>query len=200
MRPSAKIKILVLRGIGILSLLLMLAFSLQFLATAVRSVTDGGTIRQSLYDPIIREAATRHGIPPDLVRAVIRQESGFQPRVVGNVGEIGLMQITPNAARDWCTAHGVEYRFRGMLSDPRFNIEVGTWYLARGLKRWQGFKDAEVMALVEYNAGRKRALDWAPEEPGGNALDNVEISSTKAYIINILGYRDLYAGKGGQKR
>lgn len=200
MKRSKATVVFFLRGLILLSLPLLLLLSLRYLVKSVRSVVLAGAAREALYEPIIREAADRHGIAPDLVRAVIRQESGFQPRRVGNDGEIGLMQITPNAARDWCAAHGLDYRFWGMLSDPRFNIEVGTWYLARGLRRWHDFKDADVMALAEYNAGRKRALKWAPGDPGGNALGNVEFSSTKAYIINVLGYRDAYARKSDPQR
>jgi len=152
----------------------------------------------SLYKTMIEEAASRHSVSPDLVRAVIRQESEFRPRMIGGVGELGLMQITPNAARDWYRAHGREYRFRGLLLDPRLNIEIGTWYLARGLRYWEEYSDADVLALAEYNAGRRRVRQWAPDDPRENAIDSVGFSSTKAYIIRILGYRDLYAQESGK--
>lgn len=162
----------------------------------VAHLNQAGELEKQFED-IALEASARHAVSPDLVKAVIRQESGFQPRRVGAAGEIGLMQVTPIAARDWCEAHGVPYRFRGMLSDPRFNIEIGTWYLARGLRRWQEFRDADVLALAEYNAGRSRAIKWAPEDPVENALGNVGFSSTKAYITRILEYRDFYAQETG---
>ncbi|MDT8391449.1 MAG: lytic transglycosylase domain-containing protein [Lentisphaeria bacterium] len=149
----------------------------------------------ALYSGMIEEAADRHGVAPNLIRGVIRQESGFQPRVVGGAGEIGLMQITPVAAKDWCAAHGVDYRFRGWLCDPRFNIEVGTWYLARGLRRWEAYDDKEVLALAEYNAGRGRVKRWLPDDPSEKAIGGIGFSSTKAYITRILKFRDMYDQK-----
>lgn len=150
----------------------------------------------ALYDEMIEEAAARNGVPPNLIRGVIRQESGFQSRVVGGAGEIGLMQITPIAAKDWCAAYGVEYRFRGWLCDPRFNIEVGTWYLGRALRRWEPYEDKEVLALAEYNAGRGRVNQWLPAHPSEKAIDGIGFSSTKAYITRILKFRDMYDQKG----
>lgn len=149
----------------------------------------------ALYDDMIEEAADRYSVNPNLIRGVIRQESGFQSRAVGDAGEIGLMQITPIAAKDWCAAHGVKYRFRGWLCDPRFNIEVGTWYLARALRQWDGYEDKEVLALAEYNAGRGRAKRWLPDHPSEKAIDGIGFSSTKAYITHILKFRDMYDQK-----
>lgn len=149
----------------------------------------------ALYDAMIEEAADRYAVAPNLIRGVIRQESGFQSRAVGAAGEIGLMQITPIAAKDWCAAHGIEYRFRGWLCDPRFNIEVGTWYLARALRRWDSYADKDVLALAEYNAGRTRARKWSPGNPSEKAIDGIGFSSTKAYIKHILKFRDRYDQK-----
>ncbi len=178
-----------------------IALAIILLATAavLRHLLQANQARRHAFDSIIVEAANRHGVAPALVWAVIRQESDFDPRRVGGKNEIGLMQITPNATRDWATAHARDYRFRGQLADPRFNIEVGTWYLAKGLKRWHDYRDAEVLALAEYNAGRVRALRWAPENPQENALERVGISSTKAYITKILDYRGHFRPKRDSK-
>jgi soluble lytic murein transglycosylase len=144
------------------------------------------------FEDLINEAARRHGISACLVKSVIRQETGFRPWQVGKAGEIGLMQLTLPAVRDWETMTGGNCRHPGLLFDPRLNIEVGSWYLSRALRRWGDYRDAEVMALAEYNAGRARALEWAPESVGDPALGRVRFPGTKDYIRNVMRYCENY--------
>ncbi|OPZ25059.1 MAG: Soluble lytic murein transglycosylase precursor [Lentisphaerae bacterium ADurb.BinA184] len=148
--------------------------------------------RYTAYDAIIEDAARRQSLSPSLVRAVIRQESDFHYWRIGRAGEIGLMQVTGPAVADWERATGNRCRFRGKLFDARLNIEVGTWYLARALRRWSRYRDAEVLALAEYNAGYSRARKWAPADPREPALPAVAFPSTRTYISNVLAYREAF--------
>jgi soluble lytic murein transglycosylase-like protein len=93
------------------------------------------------YDPIIQEHAARHSLRPDLVRAVIQVESGFNPRARSPKGAMGLMQLMPETAREL----GVVDAY-----DPVDNIRGGTAYLRRLIDRYQG---NEELALAAYNAG-----------------------------------------------
>jgi hypothetical protein len=108
--------------------------------------TDEGDFRLPQWDkaalePFIQEAAALHGLPPDLIRAVIQTESRFNPMAVSRVGAQGLMQLMPKTARHM----GIEDPF-----DPRQNILGGTKYLSRLLER---FKGNTARALAAYNAG-----------------------------------------------
>ncbi len=89
----------------------------------------------------IREAAERFGVDPDLIRAVILQESGGDPRARSRKGARGLMQILDGTAREL----GLRRPF-----DPRENILAGTRYLADLLERNGGDL---ALALASYNAG-----------------------------------------------
>jgi len=92
-------------------------------------------------EPIIQEAASLHGVDPDLVKAIIQTESRFNPRATSGVGAQGLMQLMPNTAK----AVGIEDPF-----DPRQNIFGGVKYLSQMLERYDG---NTALALAAYNAG-----------------------------------------------
>jgi len=144
------------------------------------------------FDALIAEAAQRHAVDPALVKAVIKQESRFDPDVRGKAGEIGLMQVGALAVKDWEVAHGRSVGRLANLFDPRLNIEVGTWYLSRALQQWAHREEQDVVALVQYNAGRQWALKVAGEREI-IVLQDVPIASTRQYISNVRKYRTQYA-------
>ena len=96
---------------------------------------------ESKYDDLIREHARQNGLSPDLVRAVIRAESGFNPHAISPKGAMGLMQLMPATAREL----GVTNPFH-----PAENIRGGAVYLARLLARYDQKLE---LALAAYNAG-----------------------------------------------
>lgn len=134
------------------ALLLLAAFDLQ----AKEPLKN----REKKYEKRISISAAEHGVDPMLIKAIIFTESTFRPGMVGKDGEIGLMQIRLAAAKDWAKAKGVTPPTKEDMHDPDLNIEIGTWYIARALKRWYDNPDFLRLALAEYNAGRTRLLQW----------------------------------------
>ncbi len=124
----------------------------------------------SKYEDLIREHADRHGVSPDLVRAVIQAESGFNPRAVSPKGAMGLMQLMPATAREL----GVANPFH-----PDDNIRAGTFYLATLLAR---FDQDVVRALAAYNAGAGRVDQYNGVPPYRETQDYVKkiTAATKA--------------------
>lgn len=116
--------------------------------------------RELKYEKIIETSAAKHGVDPMLVKAIIFTESSFCPQKVGKDGEIGLMQIRHAAAADWAESKGVKQPTPEEMYQPELNIEIGTWYITRALRRWYKNPDFLRMALAEYNAGRSRLLEW----------------------------------------
>jgi len=73
------------------------------LAPGWYSAYDRASMKKSAvkYTPLIEEIAARHGVSPNLVKALIWKESCFNEKAVGSHGEVGLMQIMPGAITEW---------------------------------------------------------------------------------------------------
>ncbi len=139
------------------------------------------------YPRLIEQAARKHGVDSRLIKAVIYQESRFDREARGHAGEIGLMQLMPNAAvTDWARYHKVDVPANGLLFEPGLNIEIGTWYLAQGLKRWKRYRCCTELTLCQYNAGESRAENWKPENFDGEVIDRIKIESTRSYVMSVM--------------
>ena len=151
--------------------------------------------REKFYDALILKAAERHNVRPTLIKALINRESKFIASARGSVGEYGLMQIRSMVADDWTRAQKQDsFGNPDQLLNPEVNIEVGTWYLSKALKKWKDYKECDILALAQYNAGGGTVLKkkWAPRHKDGSALELISFPGTKAYIIAILEFEKEY--------
>lgn len=93
------------------------------------------------YEDIILELSRKSRVRPELIKAVIRVESGFNQKAVSAKGARGLMQVMP--------VHAGPYKIEDPF-DPRQNITAGAMYLGKLIKRYDGNLN---LALAAYNAG-----------------------------------------------
>ncbi|MGF1677704.1 MAG: transglycosylase SLT domain-containing protein [Candidatus Methylacidiphilales bacterium] len=153
------------------------------------------TDEEGKFHPHILAASRQHRVPKELIKAVIWKESRFNSNAHGGADERGLMQVTPAAGMDWAKAERVENFDPDDLFDVRVNIQAGTWYLARALKRWSEADDPLPFALAEYNAGPVHARRWAD---AAGRLDSVlfcqkvDFPTTRQYIQDVVQRREYY--------
>lgn len=148
------------------------------------------------YDEMIGLSAARQGVDFYLVKALIFEESWFRPDIRGSAGEVGLMQITMAAARDFSDHKGFPPFSEARLLEPELNIEIGCWYLRQSLDRYRGSPAPTLFALLRYNAGEARADAWlqsamAKPAPSGVSderyyLSLVDFPTTREYVRRIL--------------
>jgi Transglycosylase SLT domain len=117
------------------------------------------------YADLIRRAAERHALAPELIESIIRAESNFEPRAVSPKGAKGLMQLMPATAR----LLGVRNVF-----DVRQNIDGGVRHLRYLMERFSG---NVTLAVAAYNAGDEVVSRY------GGVPPYVE---TQAYVTRVL--------------
>jgi soluble lytic murein transglycosylase-like protein len=110
-------------------------------AERVRATRYVTAAQSRLYDQLIRDHAALNGVRPDLVKAVVQVESGYDPYAKSPKGAMGLMQLMPAT----CRKYGVKNAF-----NPVENVGAGVAYLRDLLDRYQ---NDETLALAAYNAG-----------------------------------------------
>ena len=145
--------------------------------------------RREIAEAVARYAL-KHKVPVKLVDAVIARESSFDPRAVGKAGEIGLMQLMPpgkpGAAEEWARVHNVKCPSREKLFNIDTNVNIGVWYLGRALKKWEKYRCAEALALIEYNGGHKYSALCKPESFDGDVISRIGNKAVRQYVTDIL--------------
>ncbi|HET9531360.1 MAG TPA: transglycosylase SLT domain-containing protein [Blastocatellia bacterium] len=167
------------------------------------------------YDDMIVEVARKYGLDPPLVKAIVYEESFFNPRAQSSQNAVGLMQITPIVVQEWMEARrsrtlaeslsGVralqsqneEISLEEALSDPAVSLHVGCWYLQTLLNRYGDERDPLPVALAAYNAGPSNVERWAPDADRSalsreEFIARIEFPVTRSYVQKIIERYDNY--------
>lgn len=137
----------------------------------------GGTgIFTSAYDEYFALAAATYQVSEDLLKAMAKAESDFDPDCVSSAGAIGIMQLMPDTA----ASLGVTDPY-----DPKQNIMGGADYISQQLDRFAAYPNGVELAIAAYNAGPDAVIRAGYQIP--------QNEETPAYVQNVLGY----LGEGG---
>jgi soluble lytic murein transglycosylase-like protein len=148
----------------------------------------------------VERQASRRGLDPYLVWALMRQESGFDPFAVSPARAHGLMQLLPETARrvaadDGAPAPGVEDLF-----DPAVNVRLGTAYLAALARQ---FDAKPALMLAAYNAGENAASRWQRQGATWETdelIESISYRETRDYVKKVLRNRANYERLYGPAR
>jgi|GEM_PF-2684190 len=153
------------RKISVTGIILLVLFAGKVFA---RPPVSGGEV---YYEEVIQELSSIYGVSPAIVKAVIKAESGFNPKEKSSKGAAGLMQLMPRTAR--CL--GVKD-----IWDVRQNIRAGIIHLKNLLQYYNGDL---TLALAAYNAGSGRVKNYRGVPP---------FNETRQYIHNVRKYYRQY--------
>lgn len=142
------------------------------------------------YEPALRKAAAENKVDPMLVAGLIRQESAFDASVISYAGAIGLMQVLPKTGP--VLARRLRLRYSNdQLSDPEYNLQLGTLYLGDLL----GTFGTPEEALAAYNAGEDRVVSWTSKqkfEDMAEFVESIPFTQTREYVQIVLRNADVY--------
>jgi len=143
------------------------------------------------YPVQVMENCARHGVPPHLAYAMIREESRFDSDAVSRVGALGLMQIMPETGR-WVARELELYGWNeGDLLDPVINVAFGVWYASSLLEAAGG---NPLWMLAAYNAGPGNAKRWF-DGSGSDVIrtvDDIDFRETRTYVQRIVESANIY--------
>lgn len=134
------------------------------------------------YAKTVNTMAEDNKLSTELVMAIIREESGFDPNAKSSAGAMGLMQLMPATAKFIDPANYKPEK----LKDPNYNIYVGSKYLASLLKQFGG---DEIFAIASYNGGIGNVLKWKEQFYNGDQdefVENIPFPETQNYVKKVF--------------
>ena len=145
----------------------------KILDTKVENKKNPTQVSRSQINDLITKYSDKNGLDEDFVKAVINQESGFNPNATSHCGAMGLMQLMPSTAQGL----GVKNAY-----DAEQNIEGGTKYLKGLMDR---FNNDKSLALAAYNAGPNAVKKYGGIPP---------YAETQNYVKSVLSKYDRMKG------
>jgi soluble lytic murein transglycosylase len=147
--------------------------------------------------PKFSQSAGAAKLEPALLNALTRQESEFNTETVSHAGARGLMQLMPQTAKNMASALKMKYELSRLVSDPSYNVTLGSAFLAKLLA---GYDGSYVLTLAAYNAGPGRVAEWIkdfgdPRAVSIDAIDWIEripFTETRQYVQRIIESVQLY--------
>lgn len=150
------------------------------------------------YVEEVEKYSQQYQVDANLIYAVIKAESNFNPNAKSNKNAIGLMQLMEDTAKDILKRVDLKItdsELRDKLYEADVNINLGTKYLAVLLER---YKNVEI-AVTAYNAGIGTVDNWIEKgiiKDDGSDVENIPYKETNNYVRKILRDYKIYSDLG----
>lgn len=134
----------------------------------------------------IKSISGKYEVSPNLLLAISRQESGFNPYARSYADAFGLMQLLPSKAKMLSRNFKIPYQHQDDLYDPQINIQLGA-ALFKNLK--EEFENKFPFYVAAYNAGSNAVRTWIKERYSGDILEFIEqipYRETQLYVKIVL--------------
>lgn len=125
-----------------------------------------------------------------LAHGITRQESSFDPYAVSHAGARGMMQLMVGTARDEANKLNVGFDSYRLITDPNYNVTLGSAYFQHMLDVWNGNVP---LAVASYNAGSGNAGKWVREygDPRGQVdvvewIEAIPFNETRSYVQRVI--------------
>jgi soluble lytic murein transglycosylase len=125
-----------------------------------------------------------------LAHGISRQESSFDPYAVSHAGARGMMQLMTGTARDQAGKLGVSFDSYRLISDPNYNVMIGSAYFQHLLNVWNG---SVPLAVAAYNAGSGNVSKWIRRygDPRSQVdmlkwIEAIPYTETRAYVQRVI--------------
>jgi soluble lytic murein transglycosylase len=135
---------------------------------------------------LVNNAGEAFKVKTELIYAIMRQESSFNPNARSFADAFGLMQLIPEMAKRAQSSTGIKLLHHEDLYQPETNIPLGTAYLRELLAHW---KNGFVPAVASYNANENAISSWLKSRYHGNELEFIEdvpYEETRNYIKLVM--------------
>lgn len=168
----------------------------NFAVNIAKLAVMGGHVLMPAYFPLTGLERAELPAPPELVIAVARRESEFDPAVVSHADARGLMQVLPGTGELTARRLGIPFDAARLTTDPEFNARLGAGYLEQMIAEFGAWS----LVAAAYNAGPGRPRRWVtefgdPRDPAVDPVDWVEaipFAETRNYVMRVLESAVLY--------
>ena len=136
------------------------------------------------YSEYVSKYAEQYDVEENLIYALIKAESNFNPNAVSHQNAKGLMQLMDSTAQEIASKSQIELTEENIL-DPDININLGTQYIATLLDKYECME----VALAAYNAGSGNVDKWIKNgviKADGSDIENIPYKETNTYVRKIM--------------
>ena len=177
------------KGRNLIVILVIVILLALFCAEPIKQQITKSVYKKE-YSEYVTKYAEQYGVEENLIYALIKAESNFNPDAVSHQNAKGLMQLMQSTAEDLAKKSKINLN-NEIILEPEVNIQLGTQYIASLLNKY----DCVEVALAAYNAGSGNVDKWISSgkiKADGSDIENIPYKETNTYVRKIMRDYEIY--------